>query len=73
MIANINIHKHIEFHNSWFRFAKLYVEVDNIADKKYVASGQVIVGETHAAAAGQQVFFSGYGRAIYGGVTLGMF
>jgi iron complex outermembrane receptor protein len=74
MIANINVHKTFEFKDSsWIRFAKLYVEVDNIADRKYVASGTVIGGETHAAAAGQSVFFAGYGRAIYGGVTLGMF
>jgi iron complex outermembrane recepter protein len=51
----------------------LYVEVDNIADKKYAASGQVITGETAGAAAGNQAFFAGYGRAIYGGVTLGLF
>jgi iron complex outermembrane recepter protein len=74
MIANINVHKTFEFkESSWIRFAKLYVEVDNIADRKYAASGAVIGGETHAAAAGQSVFFTGYGRAIYGGVTLGMF
>lgn len=74
MIANINVHKTFEFkESSWIRFAKLYVEVDNIADRKYAASGAVIGGETHAAAAGQSVFFAGYGRAIYGGVTLGMF
>ncbi len=73
VVANVNIHKHVELTNSWFRFAKFYLEVDNIADKKYAASGQVIGGETAGMAAGQQAFFAGYGRAIYGGVTLGMF
>ena len=73
VVANVNVHKIIEVENSWFRFAKLYVEVDNIADKKYAASGQVIGGETAAAASTQQAFFAGYGRAVYGGVTLGMF
>jgi iron complex outermembrane recepter protein len=73
VVANVNVHKIIEVENSWFRFAKLYVEVDNIADKKYAASGQVITGETAGAAAGNQAFFAGYGRAIYGGVTLGLF
>jgi iron complex outermembrane recepter protein len=73
VIANVNIHKNFELSNSWFRFAKFYLEVDNIADKKYVASGQVIGGETASAAASQQAFFAGYGRAIYGGVTVGMF
>ena len=73
-IANANIHKHVEIpNNKWFRFAKFYVEIDNIADKKYAASGQVIGGEPAGAAAGQQAFFAGYGRAIYGGVTLGLF
>ena len=73
VVANVNIHKNFELENSWFRFAKLYLELDNIADKKYAASGQVIGGETTGAAASQQAFFAGYGRAIYGGVTLGMF
>jgi len=72
-IATANVHKNIEMKSSWFRFAKLYLQVDNIADKKYAASGQVITGETTAQAAGQQAFFAGYGRAIYGGVTLGLF
>lgn len=70
----MNIHKNVEFHNNkWVRFAKFYVELDNIADKKYATSGQVIGGETAGAAASQQIFFAGYGRAIYGGVTLGLF
>ena len=73
VVANVNIHKNFELKNSWFRFAKFYIELDNIADKKYAASGQVIGGETAGAAAGQQAFFAGYGRAIYGGVTLGLF
>lgn len=72
-IANVNIHKNFEIKNSRFRFAKLYLELDNIADKKYAASGQVIGGETAGAAALNQAFFAGYGRAIYGGVTLGLF
>jgi iron complex outermembrane recepter protein len=73
IVMNVNVHKVIEIKNSWLRFAKFYLELDNIADKKYAASGQVIGGETTAAAAGQQAFFAGYGRAIYGGVTLGLF
>lgn len=73
MIGNVNIHKNVELKNSWFRFAKFYLQLDNIGDKKYAASGQVVTGETHAQAAGSQAFFAGYGRAIYGGVTLGMF
>jgi iron complex outermembrane receptor protein len=73
VVANVNVHKNFELNNSWVRFAKLYLELDNIADKKYSASGQVIGGETTLAAAGQQAFFAGYGRAIYGGVTLGLF
>lgn len=74
VIGNVNVYKNIEIgKSSWVRFAKLFVEVDNVADTKYAASGQVIGGENHAAAAGQQIFFAGYGRAIYGGVTLGLF
>jgi len=72
-IGTVNVHKNVEVKNSWFRFAKFYLQVDNIADMKYVASGQVVTGETTAQAAGQQAFFTGYGRAIYGGVTIGLF
>ncbi len=72
-IGTVNVHKNIDVKSSWFRFAKLYVQVDNIADMKYAASGQVVTGETAAQAAAQQLFFAGYGRAIYGGVTLGLF
>jgi len=35
MIGNVNIHKNVELKNSWFRFAKFYLEIDNIGDKKY--------------------------------------
>jgi iron complex outermembrane recepter protein len=73
VVANVNIHKNFELNHSWFRFAKIYFEVDNIADKKYAASGQVIGGETAGAAAGQSAFFAGYGRAFFGGVTVGLF
>jgi iron complex outermembrane recepter protein len=73
VVANVNVHKVIEIKNSWLRFAKFFLQLDNIGDKKYAASGQVITGETAGAAAGQQAFFAGYGRAIYGGVTLGLF
>ena len=73
LVANANIHKNFELNNSWFRFAKFYIQIDNIADLKYAASGQIIGGETAAQAAGQIAFFSGYGRGVYGGVTLGMF
>ena len=74
MIGNVNAYRNIEVgKSSWVRFAKVFVEVDNLEDAKYAASGQVNGGESHAAAAGQQIFFSGYGRAIYGGVTLGLF
>jgi iron complex outermembrane receptor protein len=74
VIGNVNVYKNIEVgKSSWIRFAKLFVEVDNVADTKYAASGTVITGESHGQAAGQQIFFAGYGRAIYGGVTLGLF
>ncbi|HEU4684820.1 MAG TPA: TonB-dependent receptor [Nitrospira sp.] len=72
-VGTANIHKTMEVKNRWFRFARFYLQVDNIADKKYAASGQVVTGETTAQAAGQQAFFAGYGRAIYGGVTIGLF
>ena len=72
-IGTMNVHKNVEINNRWVRFAKFFLQLDNIGNTKYAASGQVIGGETTAAAASQQAFFAGYGRAIYGGVTLGLF
>lgn len=72
-IGTVQIHKNVEVNNRWVRFAKFFLQVDNIGDMKYAASGQVVTGETTAQAANSQAFFAGYGRAIYGGVTLGLF
>ena len=71
-LLNANLHKTIEFSpTSWFRFAKFYLQLDNLADKRYVGSGGVIADSTPDA--NKTLFFAGYGRAIYGGVTLGLF
>jgi len=42
-----------------------------VAKKHYAASGAVISDGTPDAQ--NQLFYAGYGRAIYGGVTLGLF
>jgi len=71
-LMNVNIHKNVEFKNNpYVRFAKFYFEVDNLADKTFVASGNVIADST--ADAQKTLFFAGYGRAFYGGITLGLF
>lgn len=71
-IVNLNVHKNFEFQNNkWIRFAKFFAELDNIADKKYAASGNVVADST--ADASKTLFFAGYGRAFYAGVTLGLF
>lgn len=70
-VLNANIHKDFAFTNSWVRFAKVYLELDNIVDKTYAASGNVVADST--ADASKQLFFAGLGRAVYGGVTLGLF
>ncbi len=71
-LLNANLHKTIELKpTSWFRFAKFYLQLDNMADKRYVGSGGVIADSTPDA--NKTLFFAGYGRAIYGGVTLGLF
>ncbi|MGD9851906.1 MAG: TonB-dependent receptor family protein [Nitrospirales bacterium] len=69
--VNLNLHKTFILNNDWVRFAKLYFEVDNIANTTYAASGQVVSDATPDAS--KQLFFAGYGRAFYGGVTLGLF
>ena len=70
-LLNANINKYVEVKNPYIRFAKFYVELDNLLDKRYVASGNVVADST--ADAQKTLFFAGYGRAIYGGVTLGLF
>ncbi len=71
-LMNVNVHHNLEFKNNpYVRFAKFYLELDNIADKKFAASGNVIADSTPDA--NKTLYFAGYGRAIYGGVTLGLF
>lgn len=70
-LLNANVNKYVEIKNPYIRFAKFYVELDNLLDKTYVASGNVVADSV--ADAQKTLFFAGYGRAIYGGVTLGLF
>lgn len=70
-LVNVNLHKTLTFKNDWVRFAKFFFEVNNIADKTYAASGQVVSDATPDA--NKQLFFAGYGRSFYGGVTIGVF
>jgi len=70
-LLNANVNKYVEIKNPYIRFAKFYVELDNLLDKTYVASGNVVADSTPDAQ--KTLFFAGYGRAIYGGVTLGLF
>jgi len=69
-LLNLNLHKNMEFaSSSYIRSAKFYLQLDNVADTKYAASGNIIADST--ADASKTLFFAGYGRALYGGVTLG--
>jgi iron complex outermembrane receptor protein len=70
-LLNTNIHKNFEIANSFFRFAKFYAELNNILDTTYVASGNVVSDSTPDAS--KTLYFAGYGRAFYAGVTLGFF
>ena len=71
-VLNANLHKTFEVHNNkYIRFAKFFLQLDNIADKTYAASGNVIADSTPDA--NKTLFFAGYGRAFYAGVTLGLF
>ncbi|WP_447984732.1 TonB-dependent receptor domain-containing protein [Nitrospira sp. Nam74] len=70
-LLNVNLNKMVEIKNPYVRFAKFYIQLDNLLDKRYVASGNVVADSTPDAS--KTLFFAGYGRAIYGGVTLGLF
>jgi iron complex outermembrane receptor protein len=70
-LFNANVHKNFGIKIPYVRFAKFYAEVDNILDKTYVASGNVISDSTPDAQ--KTLFYAGYGRAFYAGVTLGLF
>ena len=70
-ILNANINKTFDIKNPYIRFAKFYVELDNLLDKRYVASGNVVADSVSDA--NKTLFFAGYGRAVYGGITLGLF
>jgi iron complex outermembrane recepter protein len=71
-VINANLHKTFEVQNNkYIRFAKFFLQLDNIADKTYAASGNVVADSTPDAS--KTLFFAGYGRAFYAGVTLGLF
>jgi iron complex outermembrane receptor protein len=70
-VVKANLHKTFTFQNDWVRFAKFFFEVNNIANKTYAASDQVV--SDGVPDANKQLFFAGYGRAFYGGVTIGLF
>ena len=70
-LITLNAHKTIEFKNRYIKFAKFYAQLDNLADKTYAASGNVVADSVPDSQ--KTLFFAGYGRAIYGGVTLGLF
>ena len=40
MIANVNVQNFELSNNKWFRFAKFYLEIDNIADKNTPLQGK---------------------------------
>ena len=74
LIGNANLHYEQPLaNNRWFRFAKMYIEVNNIADTKYAASGQVTSANSMVStgASATQLYFAGYGRSAYAGITLG--
>jgi iron complex outermembrane receptor protein len=56
-VVNLYLHKIFSFENDWGRFAKFFFEVNNIADKTYAASGQVVSDATPDA--NKQLFFAG--------------
>jgi iron complex outermembrane receptor protein len=68
--ANLNYNLVIA-DNRFIRFAKLYVQMDNLFDKKYVANAVPTADSTPDAS--KQAFLPGYGRSVYAGLTLGLF
>lgn len=72
LLFNANLNYNIPIrNNSFIRFAKFYVELDNLFDKKYVANAVPAADSTGDA--NKQVFLPGLGRSVYLGVTLGLF
>lgn len=72
LLLNLNLHHHWTIHNNrYIRFVRTYFEIDNLANKTYVASAVPVADSTPDAS--KQAFFGGYGRSFYVGVTLGLF
>ncbi|NOS81676.1 MAG: TonB-dependent receptor [Nitrospira sp. CG24C] len=67
--ANLN-YNYVPDNNRFIRFAKFYVEMDNIFNKKYV--GNAVVAADSILDANKQAFLPGVGRGYYAGVTLGL-
>jgi iron complex outermembrane receptor protein len=70
ILCNLNIHDRYELkNNKYVRYVKSFFQISNLFDKTYVASAVPIADSTPDPS--KQAFFAGYGRAFYGGVTLG--
>lgn len=71
LLFNLNLnYNYLVPNNKYIRFAKFYVEMDNMFDKLYVASAVPLADTTSDA--NKQAFLAGYGRSFYAGVTLGL-
>lgn len=67
--ANLN-YNYVPSNNRFIRFAKFYVEMDNILNKTYVANAVPTADSTPDAT--KQAFLPGNGRGVYAGVTMGL-
>lgn len=71
LLFNLNLnYNYVVPNNKYVRFAKFYVEMDNMFDKLYAASAVPLADTTSDA--NKQAFLAGYGRSFYAGVTLGL-
>ena len=79
IVANANIHYLRSFSSTGtIRFFKTFVEMDNLFDRKYIGSTAVVsdspCGATptsNCMAQNGQAFFTGNGRGVYAGATVG--
>ena len=78
-VVNANLHYIHPFpETSWFHFIKTFIEMDNVLNRTYVQSTAVVSDSpcgatptTDCMNGAGQAFFTGYGRSVYGGVTVG--
>jgi iron complex outermembrane receptor protein len=74
-LMHVNMHHNYTFASGPIRYVKAFAQVNNLFDRTYVSSAGVVADSPTdtptTLRTTKQSFFAGYGRSVYGGITVG--